>query len=254
MSLAVVLLLSVLGLFTGSLAWTIARNLATSSVPWSRLRCGTDRGHPESVDCLSRQPWTAFLPLYGFGAARRCKTCGGPQSRWRYAIDLGTAVYFAIAAWRIDDALHLTGVLIFALLLLVVLLVDIWSSLIYSNLILAGIAGGLLFAGLEGGSREFVEATLAIAAAVAIFWFFYIFAMSIYKTVKVVPFGRGDIYLAAMIAAMVRLDDLIKALILGIVCTAVGSLYLISTKRLAVRQSMPYGPFLCFGALITFIW
>jgi prepilin signal peptidase PulO-like enzyme (type II secretory pathway) len=74
-----------------------------------------------------------------------------------------------------------------------------------------------------------------------------------YRSVNVVPFGKGDVYLAAMIAAMVRLDDLIAALFIGVLLAAVGGLLLIVTQRVGRRQAMPYGPYLCLGALIALI-
>jgi leader peptidase (prepilin peptidase)/N-methyltransferase len=195
----------------------------------------------------------AWLPLYGLGTAFRCPTCGAQQSLWRGAVEIATVLYFAIAAARIDDGLHLAAVLVFTLPLLVILLVDTWTRLIYTNVIYAGTTVALIFALAEGGFSELGKALLAMAAAVAIFLFFFLFARVVYRSVNVVPFGKGDVYLAAMIAAMVRLSDLVPALFIGILLAAVGGLLLIATKRISRRQAMPYGPFLCLGALLALV-
>jgi prepilin signal peptidase PulO-like enzyme (type II secretory pathway) len=57
-----------------------------------------------------------------------------------------------------------------------------------------------------------------------------------------------------MIASMVRLGDLVQALFIGIFLAALGGLLLIATKRVSRRQAMPYGPYLCLGALIALVW
>ena len=100
---------------------------------------------------------------------------------------------------------------------------------------------------------ELGKALLAMLAAVGIFVFFFLFARIVYRSVNVVPFGKGDVYLAAMIASMVRLSDLVPALFIGVLLAAVGGLLLIMSKRVSRRQAMPYGPFLCLGALLAFV-
>lgn len=204
--------------------------------------------------CAQPLPVLAWLPLYGLGTAYRCPHCGTRQSNWRGLFDVLTALYFVIAATRIDDGLDLTAVLVFSLPLLMILLVDTWTRLIYTNVIYLGMLAGLIFAALDGGLDELIDVGLAMLAALAIFVVFFAMAKVFYRSVSVVPFGRGDIYLAVMIAAMVRLDDVIRALFLGIVLAAVGGVLLIATKQVSRRQAMPYGPYLCLGALIALIW
>lgn len=277
MSLVVVVLCAILGFFAGSLAWIVARNQAMRRPLWGPPRCETVLGvsispktavpppeegnvppsaePAESVSgCGEPLPPLAWLPLYGLGTAYRCPHCETRQSLWRVAAEVATALYFAIAASRIGDGLHLTTVLVFTLPLLVIFLVDTWTRLIYTNVIYLGTAAGLVFALAEGGPVELLKAVLAMAAAMGVFLLFYLFAGVFYRNVRVVPFGKGDVYLAVMIASMVRLDHLIRALFLGILLAAVGGLILIASKRVSRRQAMPYGPYLCLGALIALIW
>jgi leader peptidase (prepilin peptidase) / N-methyltransferase len=273
----IVAIVAVLGLFVGSAAWVVARNQATHRPLWGPPRCETDlavsfskpKTAPAETTVADREatlppagggscgaplPASAWLPFWGFLAARRCPTCGTEQSPWRVVAELLTALYFGLAAWRIDDGLHLAAVLVFSVPLIVVFLVDAWTRLIYTNVIYAGTALGLLFALVEDGFGGLLKTVLAIVAAVAIFAVFYFIAMVLYRNVRVVPFGKGDVYLAAMIASMVRLDGLLRALFLGILLAAAGALLLIATRRVGRRQAMPYGPYLCLGALIALIW
>jgi leader peptidase (prepilin peptidase)/N-methyltransferase len=276
-SLAVVVLCAILGFFVGGLAWIVARNQAMRRPLWGPPRCETALGvsisakaHAPALEedeappilefadptsgCGAPLPPLAWLPLYGLGTAFRCPNCETRQSLWRAATEVLTALYFAVAASRIDDGLHLTAVLVFTFPLLVIFLVDTWTRLIYTNVIYLGAAAGLIFALAEGGLDELLKAFLAMAAALGVFVLFYLFAGVVYRSVRVVPFGKGDVYLAVMIASMVRLEDLIRALFLGILLAAVGGLLLIASKRVSRRQAMPYGPYLCLGALIALIW
>jgi prepilin signal peptidase PulO-like enzyme (type II secretory pathway) len=270
-SLLVIIICAILGFFAASIVWTLARNQSMRRPLFAPPRCETNlavsfsRKPTETSDpasttsqeqaaCGQPLPVLAWLPLYGLGTAYRCPYCGTRQSQWRAVFEVLTALYFVIAAARIDDGLDLTAVLVFSLPLLMILLVDTWTRLIYTNVIYLGILAGLIFATLDGGVDELIDVGLAMLAAFAIFVVFFAMAKVFYRSVSVVPFGRGDIYLAVMIAAMVRFDDVIRALFLGIVLAAVGGVLLIATKQVSRRQAMPYGPYLCLGALIALIW
>jgi leader peptidase (prepilin peptidase) / N-methyltransferase len=271
-SLLVIIICALLGFFAASIVWTLARNQAARrsllasprcenklSISFSRKRTdpvsetSAPSGETEQTACGQPLPMLAWLPLYGFGTTYRCPQCGTRQSHWRGVFELLTVLYFIIAAARIDDGVELTAVLVFSLPLLMILLVDTWTRLIYTNVIYLGIVAGLVFAVLDGPD-ELIEAGLAMLAALGIFIIFFALARVLYRSVAVVPFGRGDIYLAVMIAAMVHLDDIVRALFLGIVLAAVGGVLLIMSKQVSRRQAMPYGPYLCLGALIALIW
>ena len=275
MSPLLIIICALLGPFAASVIWTLSRNQTTRRPLLTAPRCEDDLGisftrntnktatpSPESADdqtpdraaCGQSLPPLAWLPFFSFGTARRCPNCQTQQSPWRLYFELATALYFALAAVRIDDGLTLVSVLVFSLPLLMILLVDTWTRLIYTNVIYMGIVAGLIFAFLDDGLSCLGSAALAMLAALGIFAVFFALARVLYRSVAVVPFGRGDIFLAVMIASMVGLSDILRALFLGIVFAAIGGVLLIVTKQVTRRQAMPYGPFLCLGALIAFIW
>jgi len=274
-SVSVIVICALLGFVAGSIVWTLARNQSTRRSLFSPPRCENKLAISFSRKRLSAEadtaasdasatsgetvcgeplPILAWLPLYGLSTAFRCPRCGTVQPKWRGIVELLTVLYFVVAAARIDDGLELTSVLVFSLPLLMILLVDTWTRLIYTNVIYLGIVAALLFAVIDDGLGGLFNAALAMVVALGIFMVFFALAGVLYRSVAVVPFGRGDIYLAVMIAAMVRLDDVLRALFLGIVLAAVGGVLLIATKQVSRRQAMPYGPFLCLGALIALIW
>ena len=141
--------------------------------------------------------FTALARLVNAKHARKGKT---PK---RILFEFATAAYFGIAAASIDDNTRLIGALVFAVPLLIILLVDAWTRLIHTNIIMLGTALGILFAATDGFS-DLAKSVIGLLIGLGIFVGFFVLARVIYKSVKVVPFGLGDVYLAAMIGAMVR--------------------------------------------------
>ena len=244
MSAAGVALIGVLGLVVGSVVWVIAR--AADRAPLGGPVCA----NPE---CGAPLPPVAWLPLLGFGAARRCARCGAAQPRKRALFELATAAYFALAAASFgDDGLRLAATLVFTVPLLLVFLVDWWTRFIHTDVIGVGVVAGLGFALADGGGA-FLSALLSALGAVAVFAFFFVLTALIYRNLRVVPFGLGDVYLAAMIGTMARYPAVINALFSGVLLAGLGGVLLLLTRRVGRRDPIPYGPYLCVGALLALL-
>jgi leader peptidase (prepilin peptidase)/N-methyltransferase len=239
----VVVLVGLLGLLVGSMVWNISRNQVTKRSLFAAPLCG------EGPTAL---PMTSWLPLYGFGTARSCPGDGAQQSPLRLLLEVAVAGYFALAAWRIDDGLDLTAVIAFSVPLLIILLVDAWTRLIHTNIIALGIVLGLVFAAIDG-LGDLARSAIAMFAAAFVFAALFFLAVVIYRNPKVVPFGLGDVYLAAMIGAMVRTGEIAPALIYGVFLAGISLALLLATKRVNRKQAVPYGPFLVLGALIVLV-
>lgn len=239
----IVVLSALIGWFAGAVVWNVARNQAT------RRPLLVGAASDTSADGM---PPIAWLPLFGLLRARRDPSTGATQSRWRPVFEVAVAGYFAIAAAQLGGGVELTAVVVFSLPLLVIGLVDYWTRLIHSVVILAGIGVGLLFA-LQDGPRGLAESALAMVLAALAFGLFFVAAIVIYKNPKASPFGLGDVYLAAMIGAMVGLDDVVRALFLGMLIAGVVLGGLLVAKVLDRKQTVAYGPYLCLGALLTLV-
>ena len=143
-------------------------------------------------------------------------------------------------------------VICFSVPLLVIGLVDLWTRLIHTNLIYLGVALGWVFAAVDGG-HSLLESLLGMVIGAGVFLFFFAAAILIYRNIKVVPFGLGDVYLAAMIGAMVRSDLVMRALLIGIFLAGAILLALLAARVLSRKQAVAYGPYLCLGALVTLL-
>lgn len=239
MSSPVVIIVAVIGLFASAALWNVARNQATRRPLFGAPSIGPGDG------LLGAMSW---LPLFGFGAAR-AGSDGSAQSPRRLVFELAGAGYFALAAWRIEDDARLISVLLFTVPLFVIFLVDSWTRLIFTNVILLGILLGL-GSGAVDGLGELGSSALAMVIGAVVFIAFYLLAILIYRNPKVVPFGLGDVYLAAMIGSMVRMDSVAPALIYGVFLAGGSVAVLLALKRVSRKQAIPYGPYLVLGALI----
>nr|MDQ3045525.1 prepilin peptidase [Chloroflexota bacterium] len=203
MSAIPALLVGVLGLFASGVIWTVAEAQASSRAWWSGPAC---------TSCGAAKSRLGWIPLVGGMATRRCPACKyGIEPIKRLVFEVITAAYFGLAALRLGASRDLVETLIFAVPLLIVLLVDWWTRLIHTNVILVGLLLGVGFALLDGPWR-LLSSLGAALGAVLVFACFFALAALIYRNLRVVPFGLGDVYLAAMIGAMTRLPAVVSAL------------------------------------------
>jgi leader peptidase (prepilin peptidase)/N-methyltransferase len=238
-----VIMLAIIGWLVGSAIWIVARAQADHRGLLSGPVCDA---------CGVQLSPAAWFPFYGFGAAGQCQACKERQAFRRPLFELATAAYFGLAAITIDDNTRLIGALFFAVPLLIILLVDAWTRMIHTNIIFLGTALGILFA-MSDGLSDLAKSVIGLLIGLGIFVGFFVLARVMYRSVKVVPFGLGDVYLAAMIGAMVRWPLVITSLLLGIFLAGVVGVLLLVSKRASRRTAIPYGPYLCVGALVVIL-
>jgi len=225
------------GLFLGSITWAAALvQLALA---------GADRP-PESLT-LTAPRW---LPLWGFGLDRPNSAYPRHRPPMRAIFEIAVAAYFALIAFRADSAGDVVALFLFAIPLLVILLVDWWTRVIFTNWIAVGVVLALVVAAFDG-VWSILEALAGLAIGAAVFGAFYLLALLLYHEVRVVSLGAGDVWLAAMIGAMT--GDVLAAigtLFYGILLAALGAGVLLLVRRGAQVRALPSGSYLCVGALI----
>ena len=122
-------LAGVAGLLIASVIWRLARRQA-NRLP---LFAGDASG---SV--------TNWLPLWGFGTSRVDGDTSDPRSRWQAVFEVAAAAYFGVLGWRFGFSFDLLMIVCFSIPLLVIGLVDYWTRLIHTNVIMLGVALGLV--------------------------------------------------------------------------------------------------------------
>jgi len=95
---------------------------------------------------------------------------------------------------------------------------------------------------------ESMEATLISAAAIALFFFILVWAT------KERGMGKGDIRLGFLIGVFNGFPGNVIAIFLGFLLGAVYSLFLIIMKKKTLKDTVPFGPFLIVGSIISLLY
>jgi leader peptidase (prepilin peptidase)/N-methyltransferase len=134
----------------------------------------------------------------------------------------------------------------FSLILLLILRIDWQNHLIFSITIAPSILLALVFHAFDSGHAVLIAAIASLAAGV-VFFGLYAMAMLIYKKRAL---GFGDVLLAALIGAITGAEAP-GALLVGMILGAVGGLVLVAIRVRKTSDYIPYGAYLCLGAIIA---
>ena len=207
--------------------------------------------------CQSPIPWYRNLPLLSFLLQRgKCSSCQSPISVQYPLVEFLTAFLFW-ASWRGlgFDAFAMISQLrlwVFISICISITFIDLEHRIIPDELSLGGLAFGLLTS-----YWDFRHGMMSIFIGAAIgFGCFFLFALAYEKITGRMGLGGGDIKFMGTIGAFLGVGGIWTSLL---VSSIVGSIIGIGygwwqkkTKKTdsMLRASIPYGPFLVFGALI----
>jgi leader peptidase (prepilin peptidase)/N-methyltransferase len=185
------------------------------------------------------------VPVLGWLLLRgRCRACGQPFSIRYPAVELLTAVLFALVVATQDDAIRVVLGLLLVTALVPIALIDLDVRLI-PNVITGPAAIAALVAGLALDIDFVPEQLIAGAAAFA----FFFIAAWLYPR----GMGMGDVKLAGMLGLYLGravAPAIFIALILGVI---VGAVVIARVGQKAGRKTaVPFGPFLAIGGIIGF--
>jgi leader peptidase (prepilin peptidase)/N-methyltransferase len=185
------------------------------------------------------------IPVLGWLLLRgRCRACGQPFSIRYPAVELLTAVLFALVVGTQDEAIRVVLGLMLVTALVPIALIDLDVRLI-PNVITGPAAIAALVAGLALDIDFVPEQLIAGAAAFA----FFFIAAWLYPR----GMGMGDVKLAGMLGLYLGravAPAIFIALILGVV---VGAVVIARVGQRAGRKTaVPFGPFLAIGGIIAF--
>jgi leader peptidase (prepilin peptidase)/N-methyltransferase len=233
------------GLLVGSfLNVVIARVPAGESVvhpPSHCPKCGTELAPYDNI------PVVSWLLLRA-----RCRTCRAPISARYPLVEAGTALAFGVVAARIEWEPELAAYLVATAGLTALACIDIDTKRI-PNVILYPLTAA-------------VAALLVIAAAVDDRWddlgragigaAIGFGALFVIHFVRPDGMGFGDVKLAFLCGGLLGwfgLAEMVVGLYGGFVLGAVVGVVLIASKRASFGRTIPFGPFLVLGTMLTVI-
>lgn len=214
--------------------------------------------------CSRTIAWYDNLPVLSYLLLRgRCRHCAQTISVRYPIVELATAILFALIVELNGFSLLALKWCVLASLLTVLLWTDLEGRLLPDEFTLGGTLLGLVFAafvpppsglltGLIPGVPERIEWLFAAGAAAAILTLPMLLIGWLYQLLRGRSgLGLGDIKLLALIGVFLGLEAGLAALLIGSVTGSIAGLIYIRVRRLDPRSYwLPYGSFLCLGALI----
>lgn len=202
-------------------------------------------GRSMCPSCSSIIPWYHNVPLLSFLWLRgKCGSCGLKISYMYPLVELvslvgaiGCAMYFGFT---------LEGGIAFIALMLIVSLsvIDLKHMILPDSLVLGLLALGLANEIYVWDAIKLVD---RIEGIVLVFIVMYLFRGAMNKVYGQEAFGMGDVKLLAALAAWMP-----AYMLIWVVLFASLSLLLVTHTSKSTDRVSPFGPYLCFGALLTY--
>lgn len=239
----VVALSVVYGLVVGSfLNVVIARVSVGESVvkPASRCpKCATPLRAYDNIPVLS---WLLL--------GRKCRTCRAPISVQYPAVEAGTALLFALVAWRVGAHADLPAHLVAAAGFVALSVIDIQTKrlpdlVVFPSIVLT-VLGFVAAATIDDRFGDLGRAGIGAAAAFG--------ALLVVHLVRPDGMGFGDVKLAALCGLVLGwhgLADVIVGIYGGFVLGAVIGVAMMAFGRVRRGVTIPFGPFLAAGTMMT---
>ena len=194
------------------------------------------------------------VPVFGWLLLRgRCRDCGAPISPRYPIVELATGALFVAAAVRFDESLAVVPYCIGFAGLMALSLIDIDHQLLPKRIVwpLAGmvLAGFVVTALVEDRWDDLQRALLGSAAsalAIGVIWFIYPKGM-----------GFGDVRLEVVLGLLlgwVSRGTVLSGMVLAFGLGGVLSVLLLATRVRTRKDAIPFGPWLCLGAVLALLW
>jgi len=243
---------ALLGLAVGSfLNLCIDRLPQHKSIVSPRSHCDGCQRRLETVDLV---PLLSYIWLRG-----RCRYCGSRIPLRIAIVELATGAIFAALAWyyyqNFGLGVEFAFALVYAALFIVIFVIDLEQGLVLNNVVLFGLSLALVFSLFQTGFEDFwpklgpgiaLSALLGGAVGFAIMLLPYLISRG--------GMGAGDVKLAALIGVVVGFPQVVAALLVGIVIGGIVAVFLLLARLRGRKESVPFGPFLAVGAMVTLVW
>ena len=231
-------LIGLIGLVLGSFVNVLIYRLNTLGVPkfW--------QGRSFCPNCKHTLNWFDNIPVISFIVIRgRCRYCKKPIS-WQYpVVELTTAIAFVLLVQLGKlDLIYFILTIVF----LVIFFSDVIYGLIPDEMIYLGVFIAIVYQ--LAASPSLLAPSLLIAILVR-FGFLLIVWLTKYKGM-----GLGDIKLGFLMGLVLGWPRILIAIWAGFIVGGLVSVVLLVLKRLRLSATIPLGPFLIIGTLISALW
>ena len=195
--------------------------------------------------------WYENIPLVSYIALRgKCSSCKTPIGLRYPIVELVTAAFFTLCAWRWGITPQAAAWAAFAALLICLFLIDFDTQILPDDLNYVLLWLGLL-AAATGWTVPLASAVWGAALGYLLFWgIFQAYRLATGKE----GMGYGDFKLLAALGAWFGADYLLAIVLLSSVVGAVIGILLLVVGKLANKEiPMPFGPYLAGAGLLCLV-
>lgn len=236
-----VVIIFILGLFIGSFLNVLADRIPRNEgVVTGRSHCD-ECNHPlYPFDLI---PFFSFLLLGG-----KCRYCKTKLSLYYPGSELLCAGLFVMTYLVIGIAfpLHLLFSLFIVSCLDVIFLSDMKSGIIPDKIVYPAIVVTVLFQ-ISVHGITFYEYLIPAFAA-------FIFFLALFLLTRGKGMGFGDVKFSFLMGLLLGFPSIIYALYIAFLTGAIVSFILLLWKRKNIKSTIPFGPFLVLGTVLTFFF
>ncbi len=244
------------GSFLNVCIYRVPRDL---SIVWPGSSC---------PNCGKPIAWYDNLPVLSFLILRgRCRRCAEPIGYRYLAVEMTTALLFGFIVARSGFTLESLKACLFVSILVVLFWTDVEERLLPDEFTLGGTLVGLTLAAFVPIGSELAGSLIPAAgprlqsllnsAAGAIVLAVPLAGLGwLYQRVRRrVGLGLGDVKLLLLIGAFLGVERGLIALMIGSVSgSVVGVTYIFVRRKDPQTYQLPFGSFLCAGAVISALW
>jgi leader peptidase (prepilin peptidase) / N-methyltransferase len=217
-----------------------------------RLPLGESVVHPRSrcTSCGRMLTWFDNLPVVSwFVLGGRCRTCKKPVS-WMYpAVEIVTALVFAVTYLTYGLTLLTVVRVIFACALIVLFVTDLQHKILPNVITLPGIVIG--FACSVFLPPGWVSSLIGMLVGGGVL---FAIAEAYYRVRGQEGLGMGDVKLLAMIGAFLGWKLVLLTLVFASFTGSLAGGMLIASGKGSMKYALPFGTFLAVGALFAATW
>lgn len=198
-------------------------------------------------NCKTPLSWYENIPILSYIAlAGKCKHCAKTISPQYPMVEVAMALLALTLAFQFGPSLSFAGYFIFTAALLSITVIDIHHQIIPDRISLPGIPLGLVFA-FFSPVLDWQSSLIGLVAGGGVL---YGVALAYYFLRKAEGMGGGDIKLLAMIGAWLGWQSLFFVIFVSSFTGSLVGLAAMRSQKKGAQTRIPFGPFLCFAALL----
>lgn len=241
--MTLVVLFALLGLAVGSFL-----NVCCDRLP-VRQSIVSPASHCDS--CGRRLAAGDLVPVLSYIWLRgHCRQCNARIPLRQPVVELVTAALFGLLAWRYGLSLQLGMAAVYSCVFVIVFVTDIEHGLILDVVTYPAMGLAFLFSFLWPHTGwpaiGALSALLGGAVGFALLLMPYLLSRE--------GMGGGDVKLAALIGLATGFPLVVLALAMAILAAGLLAIVLLLSRRKTRKQTVPFGPFLAAGAMLTLVY